>query len=180
MIIKSLTLPDERSESIAIRAGVTTLGMPQNYKSIIPFGVFPKRGIRHFDFGAVTVLAGSRASVKDMLVLLMSAKLELRYEVPHKINPACLSEYLKMACFTYESYADIKKYDYVYISKTKVQSFIDKKCAELNYDKKWSVKQYFEDNIGENSFVIIEDPESYMSFYELEEFAEYLHLAAHC
>ncbi len=164
-------VPDYKEEQF-FASGAYTVGMPANVQHCLPFEVFPEKGIEHIEFKKITCFAGGASSVRELLVKIIASKL-VGLTVPEGMHPRCFMPYINMCYVRCEG----ERPNSVYISEAQARSFVQEKYARLDKNKSWTMLDFFDKRIPTDSFVIIEEPEKYMSLYEQLEFAEYLKMS---
>ncbi len=172
MLIKGFDLVPDYKEEEFFYSGAYTIGMPTNSQHCLPFEVFPQIGLEHIDFKKITLFTGSGCSTRDLLIKIIASKL-IKPTFPSGMHQRCLKLYVDMCYCHYETV----KPNCVYISEQEQRDYAQKKYARLDKNKHWSMLEYFDKYIPTDSFIIIEEPERYMSLSELYEFAVYLRLS---
>ncbi len=177
MIIDRFCLASDMDERRFRLSGGFTIGMPSRNNGVLPFGVFPKLGISQIDFSDITVFSGGAGSVKNLLLKVMVSKL-ISQELPKGMADRCLGEYLNFCCVVYRDFARRNEYEFTYISREQAQDYVNSNYASFDVNRNWSMLNFYGDKIREDTFFIIEEPESFLSLEELEEFAEYIYASA--
>ncbi len=179
MIIKCFRLASADDELSFGLSGGFTIGMPCKNNGVLPFGVFPQRGLFRIELGDVTVFSGSVGSVKNLLIKVIVSKL-IALDFPKGMDSRCLEEYLHLCTPVYCDFAHRNEYTYSYISRELTKEYIDNRYANFNANNKWSMLQFYDKEISGKNFVIVEEPESFLSLEELGEFAEFVKMTAEC
>ncbi len=172
-MIRKITIPSGVAEDMFFDTGAYTIGMPMNCPHCLPYEIFPEKGISFIEFSEVTFFSGGVNSVKELLMDIMLSVLLEDNIFPKGMHQRCLGEYLKM-CYVFGERQEIIKY----IRAEDIEEYIDKKYARIDINKRWSIFDYLDKEITENSFIIMKHPERYLSIYEQFEFADYLYLSA--
>ncbi len=167
MQIEYFELADKHRERNFFDAGGNIIDIFNILPHNMPFNVYPALGFERIDFDGITLFAGSGASVRDLTVKVIAAKLGAEVTL-NMISRRTLGEYLPLCL------CRATDYKHVYFSNETESAYYEEKRTRLYRNEKFSILDLYKKNICDGAFVIIENPESYMSLYETYDFVEYI------
>lgn len=153
MLIDKFVLASRDSELDYLFAGGATIDSVNDGQNILPFGVFPKLHLESVPFYDVTLFFGSRDSVSNLLLSVISYKLGEQTSFP---KMRCIKDYCRLSNFKYSSY-ESRDFDVRVISRTQGDE-----CVRSGK----SLIKLYEKKIDRTALYILQLPEHYMSIEE--------------
>lgn len=162
MLVDKIILATHDNELDYLLSGGATQNVTRAFDGDMPFGIFPKKGIEKLLFRDVTIICGSSASGKYLLLRIIAAKLGIKEAF---MDMRCFEDYLKLCSVKY-TVNDNKYLPCRMITRSQCEKYISDIYSGFNKYKGCGILTLYESVIKEKGIYILEDPEIGLSTSE--------------
>ena len=165
MLIDSITLASRDDElDLILSGGLSGLGG----SSVLPFGVFPDKGITRIGFKPITVFSGSSTTPKTLLLRIIAAKLGCK--APNcGMSAECFDEYLKLCVTKYTDFSRRSDINAVHIAVEQSARYSEQGNSALGLCSEYVLPA---------TVVLLEEPERGLTLEEQLDLARHIEAMA--